>query len=299
MQEAPSAKTDPGTAPWINRDMYPWTAKAFTVPAGTMRYLDEGAGKPIVMVHGNPSWSFGYARLVMRLSDRYRCIAPDHIGFGQSDKPYDWSYLPKDHAANLEALLESLDLHDITLVINDWGGPTGLSYAAAHPERVKRLVIFNTWAWSVKDDRYYRRFSGFMGGPIGRFLIRYFNFFARSVVLMAYGDRKKLTREVHRHYLDALPTPQSRKGSWVFPREIIGSSDWLASLWEKRELFTAKPTLLLWGMKDIAFREDILHKWQEAIPHAEVTRFETAGHFVGSEQAEPIAQMMADFIERT
>ena len=284
------------TAPWINTDLYPYEARAHRVPAGLMRYVDVGQGEPIVMVHGNPTWSFVYRKLINALRDRYRCIAPDHIGFGQSDKPYDWTYLPQDHAANLTSLLNSLDLSGITLVVQDWGGPIGLSYAVENPERVKRLVILNTWMWSVKSDWYYQGFSGFVGGPIGRWLCRNYNFFVGQVVKTAYGEKALLTPEIHRHYFDALPTPESRKGTWVFPRQIIGSSAWLDSLWQRRANIADKPAMLAWGMKDIAFREQELRRWQELFPKAQVTRFATAGHYVQDEQGEAIAKLIGDFM---
>jgi len=247
-------------------------------------------------VHGNPTWSFVYRKLINALRDRYRCIAPDHIGFGQSDKPDRWTYLPQDHAANLTSLLNSLDLSGITLVVQDWGGPIGLSYAVENPERVKRLVILNTWMWSVKADWYYQGFSGFVGGPIGRWLCRNYNFFVGQVVKTAYGEKALLTPEIHRHYFDALPTPESRKGTWVFPRQIIGSSAWLDSLWQRRANIADKPAMLAWGMKDIAFREQELRRWQELFPKAQVTRFATSGHYVQDEQGEAIAKLIGDFM---
>lgn len=281
---------------WINASLYPYQSHTFQVPAGTLYYLDEGQGEPVVMVHGNPTWSFVYRRLIAGLSDRFRCVVPDHIGFGQSDKPTNWSYLPQDHAVNLENLIESLDLQNITLVVQDWGGPIGLSYAINHSDRVARLVILNTWMWPVNNDWYYQMFSGVMGGPIGRFLCRRFNFFVRSVMPTAYGDRSLLTHEIHRHYFDALPTPESRKGTWVFPRQIIASRQWLDRLWSQRDRIATKPAMIAWGMKDIAFREKELRRWMKVFPHAQVTRFERAGHYVQDEAGDEIAVLMRDFI---
>ena len=164
---------------WIDREEYPFESHYFDVPAGSLHYVDEGCGQPIVMVHGNPTWSYLYRHLIKRLRSEYRCLAPDHLGFGLSDKPKDWSYLPADHATNLTALIEELGLKNITLVVQDWGGPIGLSYAVDHPENVARIIIMNTWAWPVNRDWYYIAFSGFVGGPIGRMLIRRYNFFAK------------------------------------------------------------------------------------------------------------------------
>ncbi|MCB8944442.1 MAG: alpha/beta fold hydrolase [Ardenticatenaceae bacterium] len=281
---------------WIDQREYPFAPQQFRLPMGQMSYVDVGDGEPIVMVHGNPVWSFVYRHLIKQLHGRYRCLAMDHIGFGLSDKPYHWSYRPQDHAANLQTFLDALELQDITLVVQDWGGPIGLSYAINNPAQVKRLVILNTWLWPVNDDWYYRAFSGFVGGAIGRFLIRRFNFFARSVVRTAYGDKRRLTPHLHAHYLAALPTPESRKGSWVFPHEIIGSTDWLAQLWQKRANLADKPTLLAWGMKDIAFREKELRRWQTLFPQAAVTRFADAGHYVQDEKGPEVAALIETFM---
>jgi len=281
---------------WIDRTEYPFGSHHLDLEMGRLHYVDEGEGPPVVMVHGNPTWSFLYRDLIGRLAPRFRCVAPDHIGFGLSDKPADWSYLPERHAANLAALIESLDLRDVTLVVQDWGGPIGLSYSVEHPERVARLVIMNTWMWPVDDDRYYRAFSGFMGGPVGRLLITRFNFFARSVLRRAYGDKRRLTTAVHQHYLKALPTPADRVGCSVMPREIIGSTEWLGGLWERRAALADKPALIVWGMKDIAFREKELNRWIEALPQAEVVRLPDVGHYVQDEAPQRLGEAVERFL---
>jgi haloalkane dehalogenase len=249
-----------------------------------MHYVDEGEGDPVVFIHGNPSWSFEFRGLIKELSKSHRCIAPDHIGFGLSDKPGHFSYLPVDHAANLDAFLESLDLENITLLFGDWGGPIGLSYALSHPEKVKNIVITNTWLWSVRSDWYYQAFSNFVGGPIGRYLIKKHNFFAKNVVRSVFGDKNKLTPNIHKHYLMPLDDPEKRKGSWVFPGQIIGSSDWLQSMWDKRDVLKDKNILIAWGMKDIAFRKKEMDRWAGAFPDAKVIRFPNAGHFISEEE---------------
>ncbi|MEW6602891.1 MAG: alpha/beta fold hydrolase, partial [Nitrospirota bacterium] len=121
---------------WIDRKEYPFKSHSLELEMGRMHYVDEGTGEPLVMVHGNPTWSFVYRHLINGLSKDYRCIAMDHIGFGLSDKPQNWSYYPEDHAKNFDIFIERLDLHNITLVVQDWGGPIGLSYAVNHPENV-------------------------------------------------------------------------------------------------------------------------------------------------------------------
>jgi haloalkane dehalogenase len=135
---------------WLDKKEFPFRSNFINLDMGRMHYVDEGDGEPIVMCHGNPTWSFLYRHLVKGLSPHYRCVAIDYIGFGLSDKPLTWSYLPHEQARNVETLIDRLGLKDITLVVQDWGGPIGLSYALRHPDNVKRLVIMNTWLWSVK-----------------------------------------------------------------------------------------------------------------------------------------------------
>lgn len=284
---------------WIDRNEFPFQSRFFNVPAGRLHYIDEGkADHALVMVHGNPTWSFSYRHLIKGLSDKYRCIAPDHIGFGLSDKPQDWDYLPESHAGNLKQLLDGLDLRSATMVVQDWGGPTGLSYALENPDKVTSVVIMNTWLWPVQGDPHYERFSGFMGGFVGQFLIKRFNFFVRVVMKKAYGDRSKLTKSIHSHYIKALDTPQDRKGCAVFPKRIIGSSPWLADLWSQKEKLKSKQALILWGKKDIAFRDKELSVWKNSFDHVEVHEFDRVGHFVQEELGPALCPLIDGFIDR-
>lgn len=284
---------------WIDRTEYPFESHYFATPAGRMHYVDEGNGSPVIMVHGNPTWSFLYRHLIKRLRQDYRCIAMDHIGFGLSDKPTDWSYLPADQAANLTALIADLELENLVLVVQDWGGPIGLSYAVAHPDNIAGIVIMNTWAWPVNHDWYYMAFSGFVGGPIGRMLIRRYNFFARSIMRQAYGDRDQLVPAVHEHYLRALAVPEERKGCYVFPKQIVASTPWLNQIWNGVSALKDKPVLIVWGMKDIAFRLKELERWESVFPAAQSIRLDSVGHFVQEEAPDELAEAVATFLKAT
>ncbi len=269
---------------WLNEKEYPFELHLFETPVGNMHYVDEGEGDPIVFVHGNPSWSFEFRTIIKELSKTNRCIAPDHIGFGLSDKPADWSYMPKNQAENLGMFLESLNLDKITMVVGDWGGPLGLSYAINHSDKIKNIIITNTWLWSAKGDLNFEMFSKFAGGPIGGWLIDKFNFFTKVMLKSMFGNTANLTPEVQKHYSIPFENPEERKGSKVFPKQIIDSSEWLQSLWDKHEVLKDKVVLIAWGMKDIAFKKKELDRWKESFPNAKVVEYEDAGHFVCEEK---------------
>lgn len=283
---------------WLNRDLYPFEARHLDVEGGRMHYVDEGDGAPIVLVHGTPTWSFLYRDLIRDLSRHHRVVAPDHLGFGLSDKPADAAYRPEDHAARLERLIETLGLRDVTLVVHDFGGPIGLAYALRRPKNVRALVLFNTWMWSLEENRAARMASRLAASPIGRFLYRRLNFSPRMLIPAVMGDRKKLSKEEHRHYTAPFPTSRERTGPWVLAKELIGSSDWYRGLWERRDRIADKPALLLWGIKDPTFAADTLDRWREALPAAEVETFPEAGHFV-QEEVDGLGATVRGFIERT
>ena len=288
-----------GLPAWVDRDEYPFAPHWLDVPGGRLHYVDEGEGPAVVMVHGNPAWSFPYRTLILRLRGAYRCVAPDHLGFGLSEKPRGWSYLPQDHAANLERLIDGLGLRDVTLVVQDWGGPIGLAYAAAHPGNVSRLVITNSWAWPVNRDPYYLAFSGFMGGPVGRYLIGHHNFFAGTMMKRLFGDPGKLTAATHEQYLLPLADPRDRTGCMELPRQILRATPWLAELWRGVRGLGGKPALIVWGDRDIAFRRKELLRWESAFPMARVVHLPGAGHYVLEEAPDEVCDAVASFLTET
>ena len=282
---------------WLDRNEYPFQSKFFDLPMGRLHYVDEGeSSHAIVMVHGNPAWSYTYRKLIKCLSNKYRCIALDHIGFGLSDKPIEWDYLPENHATNFEKLLNHLDVQSITLIVGDWGGPIGLSYAVNHPDKIKTIVITNTWMWSVKGIFHYEMFSRFMGGIIGRVLIKRYNFFVK--VLMKKMFQTEIAPPVHQHYIEPLKKPMDRKGCWIFPKQIIGSSSWLSNLWSKKDAITDKPSIIIWGKKDIAFRDIELEKWKTLFTDVEVHEYDKVGHFVQEELGYELCPLVERHLEK-
>jgi haloalkane dehalogenase len=268
---------------WLDRTVYPFTSHYLDLANGRMHYVDQGQGQPIVFVHGTPTWSFLYRDLIKRLSARYRCVAPDQIGFGLSDKPVNWTYRPADHALNLAKLIEHLDLHEITLVVHDFGGPIGLSYAVEQPENIARLVVFNTWMWSLADDRQVRRADRLVRGVLGKYLYTRLNASPRFLLPALWANKATLTPEVHKAYTAVHPQAQDRMGMYQLARELLGSSDWYDGLWERRARLANIPALLLWGLKDATFGAG-LGRWREVFPQAQVITYPDAGHFVMEEE---------------
>ena len=281
------------TPAWLDRDLYPFIPRTFKTEHGRIHYVDEGDGPPVVLVHGTPTWSFLWRRLIRELAGTHRVVAPDHLGFGLSDKPPGAPYRPEDHAARLAALIEHLGLRDVTLVVHDFGGPIGLSYAAQRPENVHALVLYNTWLWSKADDPATVRASRLLGGSFGRFLYTRFNLSPRVLLPTLFADRSKLTRTVHRYYLRPFPNVRSRHALAVLARELISSSTWFEGLWNRRNALAEKPALLMWGERDSAFGMRDLQRWQEALPKAETALYPEAGHFVQEEEPNSAARVVS------
>ncbi len=183
--------------------------------------------------------------------------------------------------------------------MTDWGGPIGLYFALAHPDRVKRLVISNTWCWPVSRDRHFVMFSFMMSNWVGRFLIKRFNIFVNKVMPRATGRKEVLTPQVMDHYRNAQPALNARSASAALPGAILGATGWLGSIWDERETFAALPSLILWGSKDIAFRKKELERWQSALSNYELHEFEDSGHFIAEESPDKALSALYAFMTKT
>ncbi|MBC5773353.1 alpha/beta fold hydrolase [Pontibacter sp. KCTC 32443] len=282
---------------WLDRILYPFAHHTLQLPQGNMHYVDEGTGDAIVFVHGTPTWSFLWRQQIKRLSRTHRCIAPDHLGFGLSDKPteMDFAYTPEAHADNLERLIDHLQLKNITLVVHDFGGPIGLRYALRHPENVKNLVILNTWMWNLEEEKQMMKVSKFLSGGVGRFMYLQLGFSPRFLLPKGYHERKHLTKDVHNHYLKPFTSPQARLGTWKFAVALHDSNAYFAELWEQREKLRSINKLILWGEKDKLLPLHFLDKWQQEFPETKVIKYK-AGHFVQEERGGEIAEAIQRFI---
>jgi len=284
------------------RRLYPWEGSDLVVAGGhRLHYGDVGQGRPLLFVHGNPTWSFLWRRYVAELSATHRCVAVDHLGAGLSDKPRDWSYRLADHVANLVALVDRLDLRDATLVVHDWGGPIGFGAACARPERFTRLVVFNTSVFlehvpfSIRMCRW---------PVVGEMLVEQGNAFLRAALIRAIADRSRMRGAVEHGYLAPYPTPADRIGHLAFVRDIPIEPDHPTRAVVERltqdvpRLFADRPTLMLWGDRDFVFTPRFLGRWKQLLPQAEVHRFADAAHWVMEDAAERIVPLLRGWLAR-
>jgi haloalkane dehalogenase len=266
---------------------------------GTVHYLDEGAGEPILFVHGTPTWSFEFRHLVRALRETHRCVALDNLGFGLSDRPGGADYRPEAHALRLRELVERLALDRFTLVVHDFGGPIGLPLALDGAGRVSRLFVLNSWMWSFADDPLMSKRARMVSGPFGKLLYRRLNASLRVLTPGAYGNRAKLTKTIHRQYLAPFPDPDSRERVlWTLAKALLGSAAHYDGLWRRREQLAGVPATIVWGMKDSAFRPDQLAKWRVAVPQARVVELPGAGHWPHEEEPEAVTAALRELVSR-
>ena len=298
LARAPENVAPPPPLPnWVDVAEYPFEHHWARLRAGWMHYVAEGTGRPVLFVHGTPTWSFEFRHLIRALSREFRCVAPDHLGFGLSERPVGVHYSAEEHAKNLAEFAESLSLEDFDLVVHDYGGPIGLPLALERPGRVRRLVLLNTWMWRLDDDPDMRRKARIAGSALGRILYRRLNFSLRVIAPSAFGDRRKLTPEIHRQYLSVFPDPDSReKVLWALARGLLGEGKFYESLWQQRARLAGVPALIVWGMKDSAFRPHLLERWKAALPQARVVESPNAGHWPHEEEPEAVIEAIGDFL---
>lgn len=287
----------------MNEAQYPFENHFMDLDGLEYHYLDEGAGSPVVMLHGNPTWSFYYRKLVLALRETHRCIVPDHMGCGLSDKPDDtrYTYTLSRRVDDLEALLERLEVREnITLVVHDWGGMIGMAFAARHPERIACFVIMNTACGPLPQTKRFPRALGWVRTPVGAFLVRRLNAFAR-VASHVCCTRKRLSKELRDAYCRPYDSYENRIATLRFVEDIpLFPSDPSYAVVEhvaqSAPLFRDRPMLICWGMRDFVFSHHFLEDWERRYPHAEVHRFEDCGHYILEDADNEVIPLIQDFL---
>jgi len=283
------------------KSLYPFESHQLSIDGCKYHYVDEGQGDPLLMVHGNPTWSFYWRNLVKAFQGKYRTIAVDHIGCGLSDKPQNYDYRLARHIDNLKTLIERLDLRRITLLAHDWGGAIGMGAAGEMPERFARVVLFNTGAF--RSSRCPLRIRACRIPVVGEFAVRGLNGFARAALLMATNRRGGLPREVRAGLIAPYGNWHDRIATHKFVLDIPLSTthpsyDTLRRVEENLSKLKHLPMSLIWGMKDWCFTPHFLERFQEFFPQAEVHRLANAGHYVIEDEPEVVERLVDDFLQR-
>jgi haloalkane dehalogenase len=287
---------------------YPFSPRRFDVRPGiAMSFLDEGPrdGEVIVMLHGNPSWSYYWRHLVLGLRDGYRCIVPDHVGMGLSDRPDDahYAYTLQSRIDDLDALLKHLGIDGpVTLAVHDWGGAIGFGWALRDPSRVQRLVITNTGAFPLPAaKRFPKRIAMGRDSRLGGWLIRRFNLFARGAARL--GTERRLPKDVREAYAGVYDGWNNAISTLRFMQDIpLGEGDaaWplVKAMQAALPAYADRPAFIGWGLRDFVFDRHFLDGFRAALPNAEVHAFEDANHYVLEDRHEVLVPAIRDFLDR-
>ncbi len=279
--------------------LYPFENHYMETDGLRLHYVDEGKGEPVLMFHGNPTWSFFYRNLILRLREHFRCIVPDHMGCGLSDKPQDYPYCLAAHIENACRLTKYLGLKNFHLVAHDWGGPVGAGLAERKWEKTGKIVILNTAAFL--SPRIPIRIRLCRWPVIGAVAVRGFNVFARGATRMT--TVQPLPSEVRSGYLFPYDSWRNRVAILRFVQDIPLNprhSSWPVLRQIERFLpaLKEKPMLICWGMQDWCFGEHFLNQWRSRFPDAQVHLFPGAGHYLLEDAPDPVSRRIEEFLTR-
>lgn len=280
---------------WLDKSEYPFVSHYFDINGEKLHFIDEGQGEPVIFVHGTPSWSFDFRNVIKQVRKDFRCIAIDHIGFGLSSKPEHYDYSTRNHSNTFKRFVLEKELEDITLVVHDFGGPIGLNFAIQHPEKVKQIVILNSWLWSSQGEPDFVKLRKMLKNPLVPFLYRYLNFSPRFVLPNSFGDRK-LPKRLLKQYTKPFADKTQRNGAFAFAQSLLEDQGWFEELWSKRQVISNKPTLFIWGMKDPVIKPHYLEKFQTGFSNSRTVKLETCGHFPQEEQPEMVIKSLIDLV---
>lgn len=279
---------------------YPFASKSLTIDGYQLRYLDEGSGEPVILLHGNPTWSYYYRNLVKALAPCYRVIAPDHLGCGLSDKPQHYNYCLENHISNIERLIAHLNLTQFSLVVHDWGGAIGLGVAGRKVKNVCKIVVLNTAAF--RSQRIPLRIRLCRIPFLGTLIVRGFNGFAYPATLMAVA--KKMDRRVAQAYLKPYRSWSDRVAIDKFVKDIPldeshPSYDTLLGVEQKLvSISTAHiPMAIFWGGKDFCFNDYFFQEWRTRFPHAAYHYYPDAGHYLLEDAGPAVESEIISFFQ--
>ena len=268
--------------------LYPFESRWFDSSHGRVHYVDEGDGPPILLCHGNPTWSFLYRGIIVALRDGFRCIAPDYLGFGLSDRPAGFGYKIDEHAQVVGEFVDHLGLDGYLTMGQDWGGPISMAVAVERADRVRGVVLGNTWFWPA-DTLSTKAFSRIMSSPPMQYAILQRNFFVERLIPALTQHRPSAA--VMEHYRAVQPNAEARKGVAEMPKQILAARPLLARLAvEVPAMLGGKPALFVWGMKDFAFRPGpTIPRMRATFPDHVLVELPDAKHFIQEDAPDRVA----------
>ena len=261
-----------------------------------MHFIDEGQGQPILFLHGSPTWSFLFRKLIKGLSPNFRCIAVDHLGLGLSDKPKRADYRPAAHTRRLEKLVEALDLNNVTVVGHDFGGSIGLDFAVRNPSRVRDLVLMNTWVWSLAKNSNIRRVSHAASSPMNQYWLRLINPHPKYYVPVLFADHHRLPMWVQDQYLHAFNNQFETYCPEALAKAMTSRDAWYDSISNRLDEVKNKPCLILWGEKDITYGEDASARLANLLPNAAMVSLKGIGNYVPEEAPDECIRHISRFL---
>ena len=289
--------TDPTPAKFdVDRDLFPYQPHFLQLKdGGSLHYIDEGSGPTLLLLHGNPTWSFLYRHIVKALSDQFRVIVPDYPGFGLSTSGKGYSYTPAEHALAIGELVETLDLNAMVIMVQDWGGPIGFKVAIDDPSRVAGFVIGNTWAWPLERTGQ-KMFSLLMGGWLGQFGAWCCNLVVRF--FMSKGVARDLSDRELVMYLGPFVNRADRLPTHFSPAQLRDAGGFLDEIYKKLTILADRPVLLTWGLKDFAFQEPERTRFESLFPQHETLLLENSAHFIQEDAPAEISSAIASWHKR-
>ena len=267
---------------WVDDDLFPFESRFLDIDGHSVHYVDEGAGPTLLLLHGNPTWSFLWRDIIRALRGDFRCVAVDYPGFGLSVAKPGYRYLPEEHADVVTRFVDELGLAGVTLVGQDWGGLIGLAVAERRRDVFDRLVLANTWAWPVNGDLHFEAFGRLLGGSPSRFLVRRLNLLVNAFLPTGHRRRRPTAAEMT-HYRRALATPERRQACAVLPGQVLASRAFFADVEAGLADISHLPTLIVWGDADIAFRARERKRLEAIFTAHETVIVEGAGTYVESD----------------
>ncbi len=284
-----------GLAFEIPRILFDVDHKFINLPSGArIHYVDEGEGEILLFLHGNPSWSFQWRDLIHGLKGSYRCIALDYPGFGLSEAAPGFGFTPKEESIVLEEFVDQLKLHNITLVMQDWGGPIGLGLAGRRPELVRQMILGSTWAWKTDTNVPRGIFSKIAGGPIGEFIQMNFNGFANL------GIKNGIVRELPPDVLNIYTSPfrpLDRRGIAAFyPGQITAATEYFAEVEAGLPRLAKKKALIFWALQDQGFPRSDLERFEKTFPNHKTIELPLANHFFFEDSLDIMIPEMIGFL---